>query len=328
MAKLPSNRRDLLKLVAASLAASSTDLVLAQPAEFPNRPIVLYVPFSAGGTTDALMRVLAESASKTLGQRVVLDYKPGAAASLGAAALLHAQGNGYTLSLVTDSVLRLPHLQKTPFDPLKDFTYIIHLTGYMYGVAIRADAKWKTWAEMIADAKRNPRVITYGTTGVNGTPNLTMEEIAQKEGVQLTHVPFKGESEIVNALMGGHVDMGCVSGGVGSFIEAGKARWLTLWTPQRSKKWPDVPTLRDLGLDMVVTGPFGIAGPKGVDPKIVKQLHDAFKIALDDPATVKTLERLDQESAYLDSASYDRYVRQRYESQGQLIDRLGLRFKP
>ncbi|MDR0275193.1 MAG: tripartite tricarboxylate transporter substrate binding protein [Burkholderiaceae bacterium] len=325
------NRRRLLALTAASLAASyagvHAPLARAQPV-FPGQPITLYVPFPAGGTTDTLMRALAASASKTLGQPVVIDNKPGAAGTMGANAIVRAPATGYAITLINEPALRLPYLQKTSFDPLKDFTYIIHLTGYTFGVAVRADAPWKQWSDLVTDTKNHPGKITYGTTGTNGTMHLTMEEIAQKLGIEWVHVPFKGEGEIMSALMGGHIDVGCSAGTVGSFVDSGRVRLLVLWNAARSKRWPDVPTLREVGLDIVSTSPFGIAGPKGMDPQVVKTLHDAFKQALTEPATVKLLEQLDMEAAYLDSASYDRFARQRYKSQGELLKQLGLSVQP
>ncbi|AGW95045.1 MULTISPECIES: tripartite tricarboxylate transporter substrate binding protein [Cupriavidus] len=300
----------------------------AHASGFPAQPVTLIVPFAAGGATDTLVRTLAEGASKTLGQRVVVENRPGAAGVLGANVVARAKPDGYTLTIMPEPVFRLPHLQKTQFDPMQDFTYVIHLTGYTLGVAVREQAPWKSWQEMVEDARKRPGAISYGTTGTNSTMHVTMEEVSQKLGIRLNHVPYKGESEIITAMMGQHIDLGVTAGGIGPYVDSGKARWLVLWTAARSRRWPAVPTLRDVGLDMVSTSPFGIAGPRNLDPQAVQVLHDAFRKALNDPAMQQMLERFDQETAYLSSTDYAAFARQRYDSQGKLVKRLGLSANP
>jgi tripartite-type tricarboxylate transporter receptor subunit TctC len=319
-------RRRLLTLAAAGLAAPYAGLHAqpAPPLDFPNKPITLYMPFSPGGATDSFARAMADLVGKALGQTVVVESKVGAGGVMGAIALLHAPANGYVLSITPEAVFRQPYLQKTEFDPLKDFTYIMLLAGYPLGISVRADAPWKQWSDMVADAKRNPGKITYGTTGTNGSMHLTMLEICQKAGIELTQVPYKGETEIITAMMGGHIDMGITANAIGPFIETGKARWLARWPATRSKRWPDAPTLREVGVDMDFTGPFGLSGPKGMDPRIVKVLHDAFKAAMSAPSIVKLMEQLELENAYLDSAGYDRHARQICNAQMEVVKRLGL----
>jgi tripartite-type tricarboxylate transporter receptor subunit TctC len=294
-------------------------------AAFPDKPVRLIVPFAVGGATDKLVRVLAESAGRELGQAVIVENKPGAAGVLGANHLVRAPADGYTLSILPEPVYRLPHLQKTQFDPMRDFTYVIHLSGYSLGIATRANTPWKDWAAVVDDAKKRPGQITYGTTGVNGTMHVTVEEIAQRQGIKLLHVPYKGESEIIAALLGGHIDLGVTAGSIAPFVEDGKARLLLLWTAQRSARFPQTPTMRDIGLEMVANSPFGIAGPRGMPPAAVKRLHDAFKKALDEPATQQLLERLNQESAYLNSQDYAGFARERYEFGRKQVERLGLK---
>jgi tripartite-type tricarboxylate transporter receptor subunit TctC len=316
-------RRRLLQCAATLLL-----LPIAWPlaaAGFPDKPVHLIVPFAVGGATDKLLRVMAESAGRELGQPVIIENKPGAAGVLGANQLMRSTADGYTLSILPEPVYRLPHLQKTQFDPMRDFTYVIHLSGYALGIATRANTPWKDWAAVVADAKKRPGQITYGTTGVNGTMHVTVEEMAQQQGIKLLHVPYKGESEIIVALLGGHIDLGVTAGSIAPMVDDGKARLLVLWTAKRSTKFPQTPTLRDIGLDMVANSPFGIAGPKDMPPAVVKRLHDAFKKALDEPATQQLLERLNQENAYLNSQDYAAFARERYEFGRKQVERLGLK---
>ena len=163
----------------ALLAAASLPTVpaWAQPgAVFPTRPITLLVPYGAGGPTDTHVRAVAEAAGKLLGQPVVIDNKPGANGVNGAALLPKAVPDGYTLAILPASVYREPHVQKTPFDPRNSFSYIAMLSDYAFGLAVRADAPWKQWKDLAADAKKRPGRINIGATGAVGTPRIVMDE--------------------------------------------------------------------------------------------------------------------------------------------------------
>ena len=151
-----------------------------------------------------------------------------------------------------------------------------------------------------------------------------MEQIAAKAGIKLTHVPFKGNAETNAAVLGGHTMLQADSSGWRPLVEAGKLRLLNVWTAERSKIFPDVPTLKDLGYGFVFDSPFGIAGPKGMDPKIVAKLHDAFKKALDDPAIQETLAKYDMVVNYKNTDDYKKFVLESIEGEREVIARLGL----
>lgn len=211
-------------------------------AEFPSRPVTLIVPWPPGGSTDATMRVLAETTSKHLGQPVVIENKAGASGTVGPATMAgSAKPDGYTVSQIPITVFRFPHMMKTTWDPLKDFTYIIHLTGYTFGVVVRSDSPWKNWNEFIAYAKANPGKVTMATPGAGGTPHITMDFFANKQGIKWTLVPTKGGAETVPALLGGHVMAVADSAEWGPHVNAGTLRLLATWGNQRTKKWPQVP---------------------------------------------------------------------------------------
>ena len=310
--------------------AGSTALVLPyrtpRAQAFPSRPITLYCAFPAGGPTDQVMRAFAEVAARELKQSVVIENKPGAGGTLAPLALKSARPDGYTLSQIPLGVFRIPHMQKTPqFDPLKDFTYVINLTGYTFGLVVPVNAPWKTLKEYVDDAKKNPGKIDYGSTGTGTTPHLAMEEFAQKAGIQLTHVPYKGSAELMAAILGGHLMSVSDSTGWAPQVEAGKLRLLATFGSKRTRRWPDVPTLNELGYDTVSDSPFGIAGPAGMDPATTKMLHDAFKKSLDDPKVLGLLERYDQPVIYMNADEYAKFARQTYDVERGTIDRLGLR---
>jgi len=297
-------------------------------AEFPTKPVTLICPWPPGGSTDISMRALAETTSKYLGQPVVIDNKAGGSGTVGGATMAAtAKPDGYTVAQIPITIFRLPNMMKVTWDPLKDFTYIIHLTGYTFGVVVKADAPWKTWNEFIAYAKANPNKVTYATPGAGTSLHITMEMFAMKEGIKWIQVPMKGGGETTPAVLGGHVTATADSTGWAPQVDAGQLRLLVTWGNQRTKKWPNVPTLKDLGYGIVSNSPFGLAGPKGMDPKVVKTLHDAFKKGMEDPAYLKILERLDMEPFYKNTEDYAKYVKEMCEEEKVIVDKLGLRKK-
>ncbi|TCZ65469.1 tripartite tricarboxylate transporter substrate binding protein [Roseicella aquatilis] len=314
-------RRAALAALGGSLAAPA----LAQP--FPDRPIRLIVPLAAGGPTDAHGRVLAEIAGRLLGQPVVVENRPGASATLGAQMLAtDTRADGHLVGLLPATVFRLPAMQRRPaFDPLRDFTYIIHLTGYTYYLAVRADSPWQDWAAFLAHAKANPGKVSYGTPGVGSSLHITMERIAAQHGIEWLHVPFRGGSDNFQALLGGQIQAVADSSGMAPLVEEGKFRLLNTWGAERTGRFPQVPTLRELGIDIVSNAPYGLAGPKGMAPAVVRALHDAFRTALFDPASLQALQRFDMPQLYLGPEEYDAFARRLFAEEGEAVRALGLR---
>ena len=258
---------------------------ISRAQDFPTRPVILVVPWPAGGTTDVGMRALASATEKYLNQKVVIENRPGAGGVLGPQQVAqNSTPDGYTLVQIPITVFRYPFMHKTTLNPATDFTYIIGITGYTFGVVVRNDAPWKTFQEFLAYAKANPGKINYGTPGAGTSLHITMEQIARQQGIKWTHVPFKGTPETTGALLGGRIDAVADASGWAPLVNSGQLRLLVIWNAARSKNYPDVPTLRETGVDLVSNSPFGIAGPKGMDPKTVQILHDAFKKAAEDPS--------------------------------------------
>jgi tripartite-type tricarboxylate transporter receptor subunit TctC len=311
-------------------AASATVAGLAAPAlvraqAYPARPIRLICPWPAGGSTDAVIRSLAVSASRNLGDTtIIVDNKPGAGGMLGANELVNAKPDGYTLSQVPFGAFRFPHMQKTAYDPLKDFTWIVCLTGYTFGLVVPADSPFKSIKDLVDFAKKNPDQVTYGSTGTGTSPHLAVEEFATTAGIQLRHVPFKGNADNMQAVLGGHVMAATDATGWGPHVDAGKLRLLATYGSQRTKRWPNVPTLNELGYKTVSDSPFGVCGPKGMDAAVVKTIHDAFRKTLEDPAVLATFEKYDQTVIYKDTAAYTQYARETFVAEKATIERLGL----
>jgi len=310
-------------------AASGT--LLASPAvaqaAFPNRPIRLIVPWPPGGSTDSQFRALAEVATRILGQPVIVENRAGAAGTLGAQMLANEpRGDGYLLSQLPITVFRYPLMQSRPgWDPMRDFTYIIHLTGYLFGVVVRADSPWQTWQEFLDYAKANPGRIAYGTPGVGSSLHITMERIAAEKGIEFLHVPFRGGADNAQALLAGQTQAMADSTSWAPLVDSGQFRLLVTWGAERAKRYPNVPTLRETGIDIVSASPYGIAGPKNMDPGIVRILHDAFRQALYDPQHLAVLERFDMPVIYMNPEDYRASVQRIMEEEGAIIRRLNLR---
>jgi tripartite-type tricarboxylate transporter receptor subunit TctC len=310
----------------------ATGLVLAvygnstQAQTFPARPVTLIVPWPAGGTPDIGLRALAAATERLLGQPIVIENRAGAAGTLGPAQMAaSAKPDGYTVSQIPITIFRYPFMTKTSFDPRTDFSYIISLTGYTFGVVVKSEAHWKTFPEFLAEAKTNPGKLNYGSPGAGTSLHITMEQIAKQQGIKWTHVPFKGNAEATNALLGGHIDAMADSSGWAQLVDTGKFRLLVTWGATRTKNWPTVPTLRESGIDLISNSPFGLAGPKEMDPKIVKALHDAFKKGMDEPSYASAMAKLDQELFYLSSEDYRAYAMQQIIEAERFITELGLK---
>ena len=291
---------------------------------FPNKPIKLVIAFPAGGPTDITMRALAEGAGKVLGQPVIVDNKPGAGGSLPAQALQSAPADGYTLAQIPQSIFRLPYTTKMTWDPVKDISYVINVTGYAFGVVVPTASPLKSWGDFVAYAKANPGKLSYGSTGNLTSPHLTMEHVAQKADIKLLHVPYKGSADLMQALLGGHLMAASDSTGFAPQVEAGKLRVLNTWGDKRLAKFPDAPTLKELGYDIVQNSPFGIGAPKNTPEAVVKRLHDAFKTAMEQPAYVDALHRYDMVPIYMSSAQYRQFAQDTFAREKTLIEQLGL----
>ena len=314
-------RRHLVQLAAASLAAPA---LTARAQAFPTKPIKLIIAFPAGGPTDVTMRSLADNASKILGQPVIVENKPGAGGTLPAQALQTAAPDGYTLAQIPLGVFRLPYTTKINWDPVKDITYVLNVTGYAFGLVVPADSPLKTWTHFVAWAKANPGKLTYGSTGTMTSPHLTMELIAQKLNLELLHVPYKGSADLMQSILGGNIMAAADSTGFAPQVEAGKLRVLNTWGAERLAKFPDAPTLKELGLDLVQNSPFGIGAPKGTPPAVLKRLHDAFKQAMEQESYVTALKRYDMVPMYMSSAQYQKFAQETFVKEKALVEKLGL----
>ena len=317
----PLHRRRLIQMAGAALVAPALS---ARAQAFPGRPIKLIIAFPAGGPTDITMRALADNAGKLLGQPVIVENKPGAGGTLPAQALQTSPADGYTLAQIPLGVFRLPYTAKINWDPVKDISYVLNVTGYAFGIVVPADSQLRTWTHFVAWAKANPGKLSYGSTGTMTSPHLTVELIAQKLGLDLLHVPYKGSADLMQAIAGGHIMAAADSTGFAPLVEAGKLRVLNTWGEKRLPKFPEVPTLKELGVDIVQASPFGLGAPKSTPAPVVKRLHDAFKTAMEQESYRTALARYDMVPMYMSSAAYTKFAQDTFTREKALVTKLGL----
>ncbi|RWA46961.1 hypothetical protein AU476_35005 [Cupriavidus sp. UYMSc13B] len=292
--------------------------------EYPSRPITLVVPWPAGGATDISMRILAELAGRELGQPVVVENRPGAGGTLVGGLLAAARPDGYTIGQLPLTVYRFPHQQKTAWQPLRDIQPVLMISGYTFGIVVPADSPLRSLRDLVAWGRAHPGELTVGSTGIGTTAHLAMEDVLGRSGVRYIHVPYHGTADQMLAVANGSLMAGVNSTGFAPFVETGKLRLLAVFSAQRSPRWPEVPTVSELGFaDAVHNSPYGIGVPRGTDPAIVGRLHDAFRAAMQQPRHLAELARYDQELTYLNTAQYDAFLRHAWESERTFAERVG-----
>jgi tripartite-type tricarboxylate transporter receptor subunit TctC len=316
-------RQLVLGALSASALTATSSRLSAQT--WPERPITFICPWPAGGTADQSMRALCTVAARILGQSIAVENKAGASGMIGAKALASAKADGYTIGQIPISVTRFAQLGTLQADPRKDFTYIARTSGQTFGIAVPANWPFKTLKDFVAHAKANPGKVSYAHAGVGGATHVGMEEFASVAGIALNHVPYKGGAEALQGVLGGHVDALADSSSWAPHVEAGKLRLLATWGELRTARFKDVPTLRELGYDVVVDAPNGIGAPKGLDPAIAAKLRDAFRQAVASAEFKSVIDKLDAPLLYLDGPDYEKYVNTVYQKETVLIDKLKLR---
>lgn len=320
------NSKKLSSLLAGGLALLFSGAGAAQAPSYPSHPIRIIVPYQAGGSTDTVIRRFAEMVAPKLGQSIIIENKGGAGATMGAREIAKAKPDGYTLAILPSPVFRLPHIQDAGYDPLKDFTYIMMLSGYTLGVAVKADSPFKTWEDFIAAAKSRTKEITYGTASVGSASNVMMEQIAERYGVKWTHVPYQGETGVIQAVMGDFVDAYAGSSTIVPMVESGKMRVLVTWGEKRSAIYPGVPTLHELAPDIPpVYAPFGIAAPKAISKEVMAKLSGVFEEVVKSPQFTEVLQKYGQEPVYMNSADYAAYAEKTFAEEAKIVKQLGLK---
>ena len=262
-------------------------------AEYPNKTIQIINPFPPGAVTDIVARLLAPKMSAALGQQVVIINKAGGGGAVGIQAAKDAAPDGYTILVTPPPIALIPIVNKNSGFTLKDFAPLTLATSSPNTTVVKGDAPWKSFEEFIADAKKNPGQLTYGSAGPGTTPHFIGELVKLKTGIDLTHVPLGSESAAATALLGGHVNIAFLTlGTTRSHIEAGTMRALAVASNHRLKDFPNVPTTVEKGhpeLNLKVW--VGFFAPAKTPPAALKRLSAAINDALKDPEAIASVEK-------------------------------------
>jgi tripartite-type tricarboxylate transporter receptor subunit TctC len=278
----------------APVAATAQDAT----ADYPSKSIVVVVPYAAGGPTDIIARTVMPHVAAQLGQSIVIEVQAGASGTLGAARVAHASPDGYTLLAADTSLTVAPHVIANPnFDPRRDFLPVTLLARSLLMLAANPQVPVRSVADLVALAKSKPGGITYAHAGIGSPPQLGALAFIAATGVEMVPVPYRGVSLALNDVVGGHVAMVFISrGAVAAQADAGNVRVLATAGPTRLRSMPDVPTFRELGIDLKIADEgtwFGVVAPAGTPAPIVDRLNAAINLALADPAITARLEAVD-----------------------------------
>lgn len=298
---------------------------VAQSSSYPERPVTMVIPFAAGGGTDSFGRGLALEMSKLLGQQVVVQNIGGASGTIGTTRVATAPKDGYTFGLIPIGPLTVqPHLLKLPYSA-DSFDYICLVYSNPQAIIVRNDSPFKTTPEMIAWAKQNPGKLVYGSSGVGTIPHLAVVALAKAAGIDLNHVPHKGDADNMISLLGGHVMM-FVSHTAVLASHSGQVRSLGLMAGQRLKEYPELATLAEQGapaLNFDVWG--GLVAPKGTPPAILAALENACSKGTSSDTYRKLLTSLQTPFNYMDSKSFSRFVAAEFERNARLATEAGMK---
>lgn len=302
--------KTLKALVSGLMAVMALSGISATAQEFPNKPIRIVVPYSPGGGTDAVARMMAQRLSLTLGQSVVVENKPGASANIGSEFVARAPADGYTILVTAPNFTTSEALYDKLSWRFDDFIPVIHLVRYANVLVSAPDSKMATVPEMIARAKVAPGMMTYGSAGTGSNSHLAMELLKQRVGINPEHVPYKGSGPLKTDLLGNHLLLGVDGlGGMIELIKNGQVKALAVLAPRRTPLWPDVPSLGDFGInDVDGNGWYGALLPAGTPPAVVAKLHSAFAAALAMPEMRERLMAMGVEPVGGSSESFRNYL--------------------
>lgn len=318
-------RRTLLAamLVGASMVGT-TFSAFAQ--NFPNKHINVYVGYGAGATTDLSARALAEGLEKALGVPIVVENRPGATAGVAANLVAKAKPDGYTIGVVSTGVVTVrPHILRSPYDPLKDFTLIAQYSRYIGALTVRGDSPIKTVDEFVAWAKSKPG-LSYSSSGTNSQQQMGVEQFRQCKGLEFTHLPAKGGAEANTLLLGGHVDFTAGSGQHMSYVRQGRLRNLVLLnTNERDPTQPDVPTMKDIGCPDAPALGYLVLGPKGLPDSVYKTLADAVRKVAEGPDFQKALKNLEIPYDFKDRKQLEKETGEDFYLYKAFLEKMGVK---
>jgi tripartite-type tricarboxylate transporter receptor subunit TctC len=308
-------RRKARVILSAILWVTFLSFSPAAADEYPTRPISLIVQFSAGTTTDIIARKIGDEVGKILGQPIVCINKTGGGGTIGVAEMIRSKPDGYTIGCINMPALAIiPHMQEVPYDPLKDIAHVCVIQPYEYALYVKADSPWNSLKDFVEYAQKNPGKVIYGSVGVGTTNHLVFVRLAQEHNLSLKHVPYRGDGEIIPAMLGGHVDIASGSpAAVVPQVKAGKLKLLVVTSKDRWTYLPEVPTLLESGSKFYQSSYFSVGVPAATPEPIRKKLEEAFRKVLQDPAINQEVqEKLSAKLGYMSGADFAKYIQEQH----------------
>ena len=295
--------------------------------DYPSRPITLIVGYNAGGNADVGLRILSEPASKTLGQPIIVENKPGAGGYLGFTTVITSKPDGYIIGNVDSEKFETSVMSEPTPLKVEEVTVIGRYFSVTHAIAARADAPWNNFKELVEFARSHPGEITIGVVS-NSHSQFSMLNLAKKEKINWKTVPYKGQAEAVPALLGGHIKLIAGFAGFGlEQVKAGKVKLLAATGSKRLPEYPELPTLLEMGYDAAISFDVGLVGPRGMPPQAVAKVQDAFFKATKEPRFEKWLKDSSLVPSYLNAEEYSKFLKKEYDLYIPIIRELGLAYK-
>jgi len=317
----------MVNLIAGAAALASAAPAMAQEAQYPKANIDMTVLFPAGTSADVTARVLAQGMGRQLGVNVLPVNRPGAGGAIGYKYLAAQKPDGYSIVWNSNSISTTYHMGQLPFD-YHTFDPVARVLVESVVIAVRSEAKWKTLKELIADARSRPDGITVANSGVGSHTHLSAVALFKTAAAEVTHVPYAA-SQIIPNLMGGHVDVVVqFPGALAGQVQAGKLRLLAALSTQRDSAFPDVPTARDLGLDVALDAWRGIAVPKGTPQGIVASLEKAIRATVQSPDFIAAADKLYVRPGFLPAAEFGKMIAADDAYLARVMEQVGLKKSP
>jgi tripartite-type tricarboxylate transporter receptor subunit TctC len=296
---------------------------VAAQEKFPSKPINLTVGFEAGGVGDSICRYLANFATKKLGQPMVVFNNPGGSGVVASTALKNLPADGYNIGWYSSSaVINVNMMRKPPYNPVKDFEPILQVGANTAGLVVQAESPYKTLDDLIAYARANPGKMTYSSSGPGTPQHLTMIQLGEAAKANWVHIPSKGGLAACTMLLGGHVTAVSTGGEWTPFVDAGRLRLLAIYLSKRSDKYPNVPTLSELGYKIGMPSFLGIAGPRGIPKDRVKILYETLYEGMQTPGFKDLAMRLSTQVSPNGPEVYGNLIEEVYETSKVMIDKM------
>ncbi|MBU1358329.1 MAG: tripartite tricarboxylate transporter substrate binding protein [Gammaproteobacteria bacterium] len=295
---------------------------------YPARPINMVVPFAAGGIADSTARPFAEFMAKALKQPVVVQNRGGAGGAVGTGYAAVAKPDGYTVLFTVATISAVPEAErlngrKPPYE-LSQFAPVGLLSAEPLVLIARADARWTSAKDLADEARKKPGAISYGSSGAYGPAHLSAEMFASAAGIKLQHIPFTGAAPAMSALLGGHIDvsLSAMASAV-PYVQAGTLKALATFGTRRSPELPDVPTFKELGIDVEFANWAGLFVPAGTPPEAVNALRSAMREVAKSPEFIATMKKIGLPIDYLDAPAFADYWKEDARRLTTIVKQLG-----